>query len=251
MLVNVVAPPDAVYRVLVLAAQNARLPDLHQLGDESDIAALIGAGNLYVDALTGDVTEDELAQVLLAGRYDIFHAALHGDGDGVALSNEFVEREQIGELLQVHGVTLAVLLSCESSEIARRVAEAGVCCTIGTTVQITNDAAYAICLKFYRHLVKNQNPTGSFEYARRLLKSEWRSWIELHKAEDCQETEADPYARIEAKLAKLEGEVRKCHQALAATEANILHASGQGHEQITGATLQLVALFQGLLGGKR
>jgi hypothetical protein len=251
MLVNVVASQNATYRVLVLAAQNARLPDLHQLGDESDIAALIGAGHLHVDALTGDVSEDELAQVLLAGRYDIFHAALHGDGDGMALSNEFVERDQLGELLQVHGVTTAVLLSCESSEIAKRVAEAGVCCTIGTTVKITNEAAYAFCLKFYRHLVKNQNPAGSYEYARRLLKGEWRSWVVMYKAEDCQEQIADPYARIEAKLAQLEGEVRKCHQSLATAEANILRASGQGHEQITGATLQLVALFQGLLGGKR
>ena len=251
MLVNVVAPPDAAYGVLVLAAQNARLPDLHQLGDESDIAALISAGGLYVDALTGDVSEDELAQVLLVGRYDIFHAALHGDGDGMALSNEYVERDQLGELLQVHGVTTAVLLSCESSEIARRVAQAGVCCTIGTTVKITNEAAYAFCLKFYRHLVKNQNPAGSYEYARRLLKGEWRSWVVMYKAEDCLEPIADPYARIEAKLAQLESEVRKCHQALATAEANILRASGQGHEQITGATLQLVALFQGLLGGKR
>jgi len=251
MLVNVVAPQEPAYRVLVLAAQNARLPDLHQLGDESDIAALVGAGRLYVDALTGDVSEDELAKVLLAGRYDIFHAALHGDDEGFALSNEFVEREQLGELLQVHGITLAVLLSCESSNIARRVAESGVCCTIGTTVKITNDAAYAFCLKFYRHLVKNQNPAGSYEYARRLLKSEWRSWIVMYKAEDCQEQIADPYARIEAKLAQLESEVRKCHQSLATAEANILRASGQGHEQITGATLQLVALFQGLLGGKR
>ena len=251
MLVNVVAPQEPAYRVLVLAAQNARLPDLHQLGDESDIAALVGAGRLYVDALTGDVSEDELAKVLLAGRYDIFHAALHGDDEGFALSNEFVERDQLGELLQVHGVTLSVLLSCESSEIAKRVAEAGVCCTIGTTVKITNEAAYAFCLKFYRHLVKNQNPAGSYEYARRLLRNEWRSWFVMYKAEDCQKTEADPYARIEARLARLESEVRKCHQALATAEANILRASGQGHEQITGATLQLVALFQGLLGGKR
>ena len=125
------------------------------------------------------------------------------------------------------------------------------CCTIGTTVKITNEAAYAFCLKFYRHLVKNQNPAGSFEYARRLMKAEWRSWFVMYKAEDCQNTEADPYARIEARLARLESEVRKCHQSLATAEANILRASGQGHEQITGATLQLVALFQGLLGGKR
>lgn len=252
MLVNVATSQPAAYRVLVLAAFSEGLPDLKQLGDTSDVAALVQAGSLHIDALTGDVNEDEIAQALLAGRYDIFHAALHGDQEGVALSNEFLEREQLGELLQVHGVSLAVLLSCESADVAQRVAQAGVCCVVGTTVKITNPAAYAFCLKFYRHLVQNRDATIAFEYARRLLKVSWRTWFTLVKAEDCRPgLVTDPLTRIDERLAHLETQVERCYQRLEETEMRILKMSTAGHEQITGATLQLVTLFQGLLGGKR
>ena len=181
---------------------------------------------------------------LKAGRYDVFHAALHGDGEGLALSNEFLEREQLGEMLQVHGITLAILLSCESADVARRVAEAGVCCVVGTTVKITNHAAFSFCLKFYRHLVKNRDAAGSFEYACRLLKAEWRPQFKLIKAEDCApakvETTASRLARVERKVDEL---LVVAHD----TQKN----SREGHEQITAATLQLVNLFLGLMGAKK
>ena len=193
--------------------------------------------------MTGDVSEDEISQALLAGRYDIFHGALHGDPDGIAAS-EWISREQLGEILQVHGISLAVLLSCESANVARRVAEAGVRCVVGTNAKITNRAAYDFCLKFYRHLVKNDRPEKAFEYASRLLKPEWREWFILIKAEDCDATKG---VSVESRLIHVE---RKLDDLL--TIANdTQRSSREGHEQITAATLQLVNLFLGLMGAKK
>jgi len=250
MLVNVVSLPDAQYRVLVLAAHNDRLTDLGQTGDESDLSAMISAGHLHIDALVGDVSEDEISQALLSGRYDVFHAALHGDPDGLALSKEFLERDQLGELLQVHGVTLAVLLSCLSADVAKRVASSGVSVVIGTTVEVTNSAAYAFCLKFYRHLVRNSEPVSAFEYARRLLRSTWRDWFVMFRAQDCTES-LDQLSRIECRLEGIEQRIADCQKALSVTEQRILDTSSQGHQQITDATLGLVNLFQSLLGGRK
>ena len=250
MLVNVSTTQTPVYRWLVLAPHNRNLANLDQLSDESDVAALVKAGSMHVDALIGDVTEDEIAQTLLSGNYNGFHGALHGDPDGLALTKEFLERDQLGELLYVHGVKLAVLLSCQSSDVAKRVAEAGVCCVVGTTVEITNGAAYAFCLKFYRHLVKERDAGKAFEYARRLLQTEWRTWFTLIRAEDCSNpgmhTSSD-YRRLSERIKALEDKIDRLLTICQATQ----QSSRDGHEQITEATLKLVNLFSGLMGGKR
>lgn len=241
MLINVATHAQAAYRVLVLAPDNPKQDYLAQLGDLSDIAALCRAGPLHVDALVGDASEDELAQALLEGRYSVFHGALHGDGDGVALTAEFLERERLGELLQVHGVNLAVLLSCDSEPIARRVAEAGVCCVVGTTVQISNEAAYEFCLKFYRHLLKNREAGAAYDYAMRLLKADFRKQFVFVRG---QAPAVDPLQQIIERLARLELQV-------AGVKTDILRAESQGHQEITGAMLQLLGLFQGLLGERK
>lgn len=249
MLINVATTDKPQKRVLVLAAGNHQLPDLDQLGNASDLSALGAAGHLHIDALVGNVSEDELAQALFDGNYSVFHAALHGDRDGLALTAEFLERERLGELLQVHGIALAVLLSCESEAVARRVAEAGVCCVIGTTVKITNDAAYNFCLKFYRHLLRNNDATTAYEYARRLLKADYRAQFVLLRAEDCQSiSEQSPYQIIDERLARIEAALAACKADTDAATVRVLRLSTAGHQEITAAMLQLVGLFQGLLG---
>lgn len=252
MLVNIAAAPAAAPRVLLLAAQNTELPQLNQLGDESDVSALGRAGGMHVDALVGDVTEDDLATALLSGGYSIFHAALHGNAAGLALTREFLGCEQLGALLQVHGVTLAVLLSCESEQIAQQVAAAGVCCVVGTTTRITDAAAYAFCLKFYRHLVKHGDAGAAYQYASRLLPARLRGQFGFWRTEDCQTTPGgeDPLLRIEARLIRLETLAATCEAELRGMKTELLQDGRQGHQEIAGAMLQLVGLFHGLLGDR-
>lgn len=248
MLVNVATATKPIYRVLVLASHNRHMPDLQQLGDESDLAALVAAGPLHVDVLTGDVTEDEIAHALFDGRYDIFHASIHGDEDGIALTNEFLERDQLGEMLHVHGIKIAVIMSCESSDIAKRVAQAGVCCVIGTTVKITNEAAYAFCLKFYRYLYRDQDAERAFSYATKLIRAEWQKWFTLYLADTvCGSEATDPYVVVLERILRLEKAIEGYTARLEELIAEFRRSSQEGHEQITSAMLQLVGLFQSMM----
>lgn len=105
-------------RVLLIAPTHVDLPSI-----DAEAAALSAFHE--VERVVGTVRDSDIRQAIEKGKYDLLWWATHGGADGLLLSDSVLSPEAIGQYVSTSGVSLCVLNTCASEEIAFKIIAGG------------------------------------------------------------------------------------------------------------------------------
>lgn len=105
-------------RILLIAPQHVDLPSI-----DAEAAALSSFHE--VERVVGTVRDSDIRRAIEKGEYDLLWWATHGSGEGLLLSDSTLSPEGVGQYVSASGVTLCVLNTCASEEIAFKIVAGG------------------------------------------------------------------------------------------------------------------------------
>lgn len=141
-------------------------------------AALRGSGAPMAVRVLYHPTCDSLRRALGEG-YDLVVIDAHGDVDGALYfegphgESHPIPPADLGELLALGGVRLAVLSACYSTAVRRALHEAGVPAVVGMPETVREDAARAYLSAFLGRLARGDGLVEAHERARDVLRERW------------------------------------------------------------------------------
>lgn len=187
---------SATHRMLVLSPEDTVIDPLSSSGELAEFTRMGLTKTISIDALIGEVSEQELSDALQAGNYNIFLTIVHGyhleDESGVVLSREKGWRlsgEQLGRYLAQHSVKVCVLMACDSESFAEQISSYGIPYVIsvetvvletGGKMELRNDVARRFTREFFKELATSNDIKKSYEYACSRVPEEYAANIRIH-----------------------------------------------------------------------
>jgi hypothetical protein len=112
--------------ILMVAPEHPDLPNV-----ASELAAV--SNQHHTVRLVGTVRDNDIAQAVQEGPYDVIWFATHGTPAGVVLSDGLLTIEGVGQYVRASGAKLCIFNTCTSENVALSIITGGadMICTIG------------------------------------------------------------------------------------------------------------------------
>lgn len=141
--------------ILMVAPAHPDLPNV-----AAELAAV--SNQHHTVRLVGTVRDNDIAQAVYEGPYNIIWFATHGTPEGIVLSDGLLSIEGVGQYVRTSGAKLCVLNTCNSEQVALSLIATGgadMICTIGA---IDDHDAARLAILLASELTRQADPYEAY-----------------------------------------------------------------------------------------